>query len=92
MLLVLASIAGQLAASLVKHPQIDRLARLVNVDDEANVPTGFSALLMLLAALLLTIVAALERHQPRSAVAHWRILAIGFLLMATTRPSHSTMG
>lgn len=81
LLLVLASTAGQLAVYLAGYPHVHPLVRLFYVDAERNIPTGFSTLLLLLAALLLWAIAGLERRQG-SRASHWAVLASGFLLMA----------
>lgn len=81
-LLVLASIGGQLTASLTGHAQVYRLARLFDVGAERNIPTAFSTLLLLFAALLLAVITVLKRKQTGSPVSHWAILSFGFLFMA----------
>jgi hypothetical protein len=82
-LLVLASTGGQLTAYLTGHMRVYGLVRLFNVDAEQNIPTFFSTLLLLFAALLLAVITILKRKQTASYVTHWAILSFGFLFMAT---------
>lgn len=76
-LLIVASVVGQIAKLGVEHDSVKRLARLVDVDAEQNIPTYFSVLLLLTAAFLLTVTAVLEAR-----AAHpwwqWGLLALGF--------------
>lgn len=58
------------------------LFQLFNVDTEHNIPTFFSTYLLLFAALLLAIIAALEKNRKTSSVSYWTILSFGFLSMA----------
>ena len=58
------------------------LVRLFDIDIEKNIPSVFSALLLLYAALLLGLIAMLERRQAGRPILHWTILSLGFLLMA----------
>jgi hypothetical protein len=81
-LLVLASIGGQLTAYLTGHAHVYGLVRLFYVDAENNIPTDFSTLLLLFAALLLAVITVLKRKQTGSPVSHWAILSFGFLFMA----------
>ena len=80
--LLLASIGGQLAVYLAGHEHDHWFIRLMSVDEERNIPTGFSTLLLLFAALLLALVAVLEYRQATFFKWHWAVLACGFLLMA----------
>lgn len=81
-LLVLASIGGQLMAYLAGHPRVYGLVHLFYVDAEGNIPTGFSTFLLLFASLLLAVITVLERQQTASPVLYWATLSFGFLFMA----------
>ena len=81
-LLILASIGGQLTVYLTEHAHVYELVQLFYVDAEKNIPTGFSTLLLLFAALLLAVITVLKRRQTASHVSHWAILSFGFLFMA----------
>jgi hypothetical protein len=82
LLLVITSVGGQLTAYLTGHEHAYGLVRLFNVEAEGNIPTAFSAFLLLFAALLLAVIAVLERTQNRSGALHWAVLSFGFLYMS----------
>ena len=79
--LVLASIAGQLLFFMTGN-KLYGLILLFDIDAEYNIPTFFSMLLLLFAALLLSVITILERRRTASHVFHWAILSFGFLFMA----------
>ena len=81
-LLVLAGIAGQLSRHVFGHGEVHELVRLFDFDVEGNVPTLFSVLLLLFAALLLAVIAASRKRQAEPDAMKWGVLAIGFLFMA----------
>jgi hypothetical protein len=81
-LLVLASIGGQFSRFALGHGTLKGLVPLFHVDDERNIPTYFSVLLMLFAALLLAVIAVLNGKQRIPYVSKWAILSFGFLFMA----------
>lgn len=80
--LVLASIAGQVVKYGSGHNNVKGLVPLFDVDQERNIPTFFSALLMLFAALLLAIIGVCGGRQRAPHVSKWAILSLGFTLMA----------
>lgn len=80
--LIVASVASRLAADMTGHVVFRGLARLLTVDDEKNIPSGFSAFLLLLAGMLLALITACRWKQPGASVFHWAILCLGFLFMA----------
>ena len=82
LLLVLASLGGQLAAHLTERVRVLGLVRLFYVNAERNVPTAFSVVLLLLAALLLGGITMLKTKEIGSSVVHWAVLSFGFLFMA----------
>jgi hypothetical protein len=81
-LLVLASIGGQLIKYLLGHEHVYGLVRLFYVDEEQNIPTLFSVIQLLCAALLLTVITVLKKEEKDPDVSRWAILAFGFLFMA----------
>jgi hypothetical protein len=81
-LLVLLSIGGQFSKFLLGEGFLTGLAPLFYVDMEHNIPTYFSVLLILLAALLLAFIARLTRKQRLPHVSKWALLSYGFLFMA----------
>ena len=81
-LLVLASIVGQLERFLLDHDYLNSLVALFYLDNEQNIPTYYTMLLMIFAALLLAAIAVLNGKQREPYVSKWAILSIGFLSMA----------
>ena len=55
---------------------------LINLGHEGNIPTYFSALLLLIAALLITVIATCKKNNADSYTLHWIILSIGFLYLS----------
>lgn len=83
LLLVLASTAGQLTVYLTGHRQVFGLVAMFAVDAERNIPTFFSMLLLLFAALLLALISRVEKTSGASSrPPYWSILSFGFLFMA----------
>jgi hypothetical protein len=81
-LLVLASIGGQFAKYVYGHSHLKGLVPLFYIDKEENIPTYFSLLLLLFAALLLAVITLLNGKQRTPHVSKWAILSFGFLFMA----------
>ena len=81
-LLILASIAGQLMKYFAGHPNVRGLVPLFYIEAEGNIPTFFSGLLLMSAALLLAVVTTLGKRHGDPDVSRWMILAFGFLYMA----------
>jgi hypothetical protein len=88
LLLVFANIGGQLAKFWLGHDYVKGLVPLFYVDTEQNIPTFFSVLLLLFAALLLAAIAVLNRKQRTPHVSKWAILSFGFLYMAYDEALH----
>lgn len=82
LLLVLASIAGQLFEHFTGHVHVYGLLRLFDLDEESNIPTFHSALLLLLAALLLAIIGVLKKRSHAPYSLQWSILALLFMYLA----------
>lgn len=80
--LVLASIGGLLTKFLLGHDTVYGLIDLFNLDGESNIPSYFSASLLLLAALLLSIISVLKRKSRAPYAFQWTILAFTFLYLA----------
>ncbi len=81
--LVLASLGGQLTKYLTGDNSVYVLVRLLNLNRErGNIPTFFSALLLLFAALLLWIIGVMKRKSRGPYALHWTILAFTFLYLA----------
>jgi hypothetical protein len=80
--LVAASVAGQLVKYLAGRPYMYGLVPMFYVDAEHNLPTMFSVVLLLIAALLLALVATLKAHERNPYAGRWKLLAWGFAFMA----------
>lgn len=80
--IVLLGIAGQVVQTQVSHGQVRRIARLVSLDNEWNLASWMSVMLLLAGALLPALIARHARDRGESFVWHWRILAIGFVYLA----------
>jgi hypothetical protein len=55
---------------------------LINLGHEGNIPTYFSALILLIAGLLLAVIAKCKKNNADSYTIHWTILSIGFLYLS----------
>ncbi len=68
------------------HYQVEKLPWLVrqlfDVDQENNLPTWFSSVLLLVTSALLWFCARQKRTDEDSWAGHWYVLAVGFLLMS----------
>ena len=84
--LILASIIGQSIAYLNNYDQLpliaQQLIRIFELGSEDNIPTHFSALLILLSALLLIFIFFVETRKNSWSKTYWLILAAGFFFMA----------
>lgn len=81
-LLLVASTAGQIARHVFGHPGLMGFVPLFYVDQEGNVPTFFSAALLLCASLLLALISRLKKTSNDSRWLQWTILAFALLYMA----------
>lgn len=81
-LLLLANIVGQLSIYHAGQADVYELAAFFYFDNEDNVPSGFSTLLLLISTLLLFVITLLNRNQTGSKVSYWVVLTVGFLFMA----------
>jgi cellulose synthase/poly-beta-1,6-N-acetylglucosamine synthase-like glycosyltransferase len=81
-LLVLISIGAQFSKFAPGRPLLARFLPLFYVDLEWNIPTFFSVLLIVFAALLLAVIARLNGSRGIPHAPKWSTLSNGFLLMA----------
>ena len=81
-LLLIASIAGQIAKYIFGHDTVYGLVNMFSVDREGNVPTFFSASLLLFSSLLLALITALKRQSHDARWPQWAILSLSLLFMA----------
>ncbi len=81
--LILLSLASVVADDLTGHNFmiLHKLDKLFYVDFEMNVPSFFSALILLFASVILTIITVLKRRQKDLYSIYWTVLSIGFLFM-----------
>ena len=79
-LLTIASFAGQVATSLVGSPRLGMVARMFDVNREANIPTWYASALLLVISLLLSLAA--QREKRRGYALYWGVLAAVFLLLS----------
>lgn len=86
-LLLVASTAGQVARHVFGHPGLMGVVPLFYVDQEGNIPTFFSASLLLYASLLLALISRLEKKSNNSRWRQWTILAFALLYMAIDEAS-----
>ncbi|MEZ0326349.1 MAG: hypothetical protein ACAH95_10625 [Fimbriimonas sp.] len=91
--LVLASLAGQAFKLTTGHDYAGGFIPKFNLDAEDNVPTFFSALLLVGAAGLLTIIGTLKKKAKDTFALHWFTLAALFLFLGTDEASsiHETL-
>lgn len=84
--LISASTIGQSIAYLTDYSRlplfVQQLIRIFELGAEDNIPTHFSALLILLSALLLTFIFFAEKKVDSWSKSYWLILALGFFFMA----------
>ena len=78
-LLVLASVAGQVSKYFFGHDQVGGLVRLFYVDAEANLPTWYATVTLLLCAVLLAAIALHYKSTQNRQVFHWAGLSVLFL-------------
>ena len=81
-LFVLASAASQLTKHLVGPVRGQAVLMLFDADRESNLPTYFSAGLLLFAAALLGIIAVLQRRAGAPFGWGWAVLSLAFLYMS----------
>jgi hypothetical protein len=81
-LLIAASVLGQLVKHVLHHDTVFGLVPLFYLDAEGNVPSFFSAVLMLTAALLLAAVATLKTRTHDADAFRWTALAFTFVFLA----------
>lgn len=83
-ILVLLSVLSVSANNLTGDNSVilHKLNKLFFVEYEMNIPAFFSALILLMAALILTVIGVLKRKERDSYAMQWIVLAVGFLFMA----------
>jgi len=82
LLLSTISFAGQFAKQVLGYDSLFGLIGLFNVESEGNVPTWFSAALLLICAQLLAVIAYAKQLTQARYRAHWLGLAVSFLYLS----------
>jgi hypothetical protein len=77
--LIILSLITQLIAFETGHPSIHGLVPFFNLDEEHNLPTFFSGLILLFASFLLALIYILKRKEKDRI--YWALLSLGFLYM-----------
>jgi hypothetical protein len=80
--LIIASVVTQCAKFGLGYDYLKGLVPLFHLNEEYNVPTFFSALLFLFAALILAAIAVLGSNTRAPYVVQWQVLCIGFVYFA----------
>ncbi|HRC44680.1 MAG TPA: hypothetical protein PLT27_11540, partial [Nitrospira sp.] len=77
----IAATAVQWLARVTGRKPFFGLVRLLHLEEEANVPTAFSVLLLALASLLLAVISWNQRRAAKANATHWIVLTVGFCLL-----------
>ena len=81
--LVVLSAAGRVAVYyLPDFPLRDVIANFLNVNGEQNLPTFYSSLMLLVAALLCGLIARSHSESDHTNVRHWTALSVAFVLVS----------
>lgn len=81
-LLVLLSITGQAIKFFTGHDFFHGLIPLFFLDEEGNIPTYFSAFILLFSSCLLSIIAVFKKRENCSFWRHWKFLSFIFLYIS----------
>jgi hypothetical protein len=81
-LLVLACLGAQVLVRVTGDTRLGGVYDLFDLNNEWNIPTFYSALLLLFAAIILAVIAVQKAKDKESFVRHWTFLSLGFLYMA----------
>lgn len=87
-LLVVSHVGWQLFKYWTGHDYVRGLIKLFHLDEERNIPTLFSTLLLLAAAALLAWTRHQEKLQGSRDAAKWTVLALGFTYIAIDEFGH----
>jgi hypothetical protein len=79
LMLTALSLAGQFSAYVLGHPRLKGFVPLFYADAESSVPTWYSSMALLLAALLLAVIAAVKFPDRDRYRYHWLGLALLFV-------------
>lgn len=87
-IIVFLSSVGQLVVYLTGHNYVYGLIELFYIDDEGNIPTFFSASLLLFSSLLLGIIATFKIKSGAPYKYHWALLGFVLLYLAIDEASY----
>ena len=79
-ILIILSITSQVFAYFTGRT-LRGLVAFLNLDEELNLPTFFSGLILLISSFLLVIIYLAERNNGNKDKYYWGVLALGFLFM-----------
>jgi len=80
--LTLASIAGQFSKNYFGQPYVLKLARVFDLNEEANIPTWYSSSTLLLCSMLLAVITSGKKRDGDRFVFHWGALSLIFLYIS----------
>lgn len=80
--LVLASLAGSFSTYVLGHPRLFGLVRLFNVNAEANLPSWYSSIALLVCSGLLALIARAKQQTSDRFTQSWRLLSAIFLVLS----------
>ncbi|NJL22937.1 MAG: hypothetical protein HC895_22335 [Leptolyngbyaceae cyanobacterium SM1_3_5] len=80
--LTIANLTVQIARFSLLLDRQSSIYRLLNVNNEANIPTWYSTVALLVCVLLLGLIAILKQQQKDRLTNHWRGLALLFLFLS----------
>lgn len=77
-----ASLSGQFYAYFLNGEQFSGVIKMFDLNEERNIPTLFTGLILLFCSLLLEFVALAKQRESNHYVAYWHGLAITFLYLS----------
>lgn len=81
--LTLVSLVGNFSKNFLGFSQLTSgLKLLFDVDGEANIPTWYSSVALLLCGILLAIIAVLKNQEGDRFALHWKVLSLIFLFLS----------
>ncbi len=102
MVIVLASLGGYLILFTTGHDSVYGMIHLFDLDSEGNIPSFFSALILLLVWLTIGLISELKRASRAAFAVEWAVLSYAFLYLALdeitsihelfTRPTQKLLG
>ena len=75
-------IIGQISRHVFGHGSLKGFVPLFDLNQEANIPTWYSSLVLFFCSVLLFVVASLIKNSNGEYVTHWRLLALVFLCLS----------